>query len=133
MAATNDQYELVINETTKLNLDINGDKLKLSVIDSSTSTKEEKGYNVNTQIGDSGYRVDMALYDERASNYIMGIECDGAMYHSYPFARERDIYRQKFLEMRGWKIHRIWSKNWWENPSKEIEKIHNKVKNIIKE
>lgn len=93
----------------------------------------EKGYNVHTQIGDSGYRVDMALYDERASNYIMGIECDGAMYHSSPFARERDIYRQKFLEMRGWKIHRIWSKNWWENPSKEIEKIHNKVKNIIKE
>lgn len=90
----------------------------------------EKGYNVHTQIGDSGYRVDMALYDEKTSNYIMGIECDGAMYHSSPFARERDIYRQKFLEMRGWKIHRIWSKNWWENPHKEIEKIHSKVKNI---
>ena len=31
--------------------------------------------------------------------------------------------RQKYLESRGWKIHRIWSANWWKNPKLEIDKI----------
>lgn len=42
-------------------------------------------------------------------------------------ARDRDIHRQKYLESRRWRIHRIWSKNWWENPNKEIEKIESLV------
>lgn len=81
------------------------------------------GYEVHTQVGCSGYKIDMAIFDRRKAEYILGIECDGAMYHSSKSARERDIYRQKFLESRGWKIHRIWSKNWWKNPHFEIEKI----------
>lgn len=81
------------------------------------------GYEVHTQVGASGYRIDLAIYDRKKSAYILGIECDGAMYHSSKSARERDIYRQKFLESRGWKIHRIWSRNWWKNSRSEINKI----------
>ena len=69
--------------------------------------------------------------DERASNYIMGIECDGAMYHSSISARERDIFRLNFLESRGWIIHRIWSRKWWENQDKEIEKIKEELNKKI--
>ena len=85
---------------------------------------------VHTQVGDSGYKIDLAIYDKSTLDYILGIECDGATYHSSPSARERDIYRQKFLEMKGWNIHRIWSKHWWENPDKEIDKIIKKVNRI---
>ncbi len=92
----------------------------------------EKNFTVHTQVGDSGYKIDLAIYDEKTSDYILGIECDGATYHSSPSARERDIYRQKFLEMKGWNIHRIWSKNWWENPKKEIEKVLNKINRLKK-
>ncbi|MBC7472968.1 MAG: DUF559 domain-containing protein [Candidatus Sericytochromatia bacterium] len=80
-------------------------------------------YEVHTQVGASGYRIDLAIYDRKRSEYILGIECDGAMYHSSKSARERDIYRQKFLESRGWKIHRIWSRNWWKDPKREINNI----------
>lgn len=90
----------------------------------------EKNYTVHTQVGDSGYKIDLAIYDKENSDYILGIECDGATYHSSPSARERDIYRQKFLELKGWNIHRIWSRNWWENPHKEIEKIIQKLDRI---
>lgn len=85
----------------------------------------EMGYDVRTQVGDSGYRIDLAIYDERNSKFILGIECDGAMYHSSASARERDVYRQEFLESKGWKIHRIWSHNWWNNSKRELEKIKN--------
>ena len=81
----------------------------------------EKGFDVDTQVGVGGYRIDLAI--KKNNNYILGIECDGKLYHNSKSARERDYHRQKYLESRGWKIHRIWSTNWWNNPDEEIEKI----------
>lgn len=90
------------------------------------------GYAVHTQIGVSGYRIDLGIvHPQDSSRYILGIECDGAAYHSSPHAKERDLYRQEFLESRGWEIQRIWSRNWWRNPSTEIEKIDRKVKDLL--
>lgn len=91
------------------------------------------GYEVTTQVGMSGYRIDLAIVDPNdPSKYILGIECDGAMYHSSVNAKERDVYRQRFLESRGWTIERIWSRNWWRNPSAETERIDRKVKELVK-
>lgn len=85
----------------------------------------KRGYEVHTQVGVSGYKIDLAIYDHRKEKYILGIECDGATYHSSKSARERDIHRQRYLESRGWKIARIWSYNWWSDSKGEIEKICN--------
>jgi very-short-patch-repair endonuclease len=91
------------------------------------------GYEVTTQVGMSGYRIDMAIvHPNDSSRYILGVECDGAMYHSSQNAKERDVYRQKFLESRGWTIERIWSRNWWKSPGSEIERIHERVKELLK-
>lgn len=88
------------------------------------------GYKVETQVGTGNYRIDLAVIDDN-NNYIVGIECDGRLYHSSMTARERDYYRQKFLESRGWKIYRIWSTKWWDNKSNEIEKLDNYIKNLL--
>lgn len=91
------------------------------------------GYEVTTQVGMSGYRIDLAiLHPHDSSRYILGIECDGAMYHSSANAKERDVYRQRFLESRGWTIERIWSRNWWKNASAEVERIDQKVKELMR-
>ena len=84
----------------------------------------EEGYNVETQYGVGGYKIDLVIKDDKENN-LLGIECDGRMYHSSKNARERDYHRQKYLESRGGKIYRIWSTNWWKNPGLEIEKIKN--------
>lgn len=88
----------------------------------------EKGYNVDTQVGIGGYSIDLAI--KKDGKYILGIECDGRLYHSSKSARERDYHRQKYLESRGWRIHRIWSSNWWNNPKKEIARICNIVDSL---
>ena len=93
----------------------------------------KRGYEVHTQVGVSGYRIDLAIYDREQSRYILGIECDGAAFHSSKSARERDIHRQNYLESRGWTIHRIWSKHWWRNPKREIDKIDNILKKYNKD
>lgn len=91
------------------------------------------GYEITTQVGMSGYRIDMAvLHPKDRSRYILGVECDGAMYHSSPSARERDVYRQRYLESRGWTIERIWSRNWWKNPVNEIERIDQRIKELVR-
>ena len=53
----------------------------------------------------------------------MGIECDGKTFYPSFAARARDIWREEILRSRGWKIHRIWSSEWWANPNGEIDKV----------
>ncbi|MFE8701556.1 AAA domain-containing protein [Cytobacillus sp. FJAT-54145] len=92
------------------------------------------GYKVDTQVGMSGYRIDLAVvHPKNPEKYILGIECDGAMYHSSPSAKERDVYRQRFLESKGWKVTRIWSRTWWRNSSVEIERIDRLIKQMVED
>ena len=58
---------------------------------------------------------------------MLGIECDGATYHSARSARDRDRLGQQVLENLGWKIHRIWSTDWWRNPGHEIESVNESI------
>ncbi|MCC5841956.1 MAG: DUF3320 domain-containing protein, partial [Opitutales bacterium] len=74
----------------------------------------ENGYDIHTQVGCSGYRIDLAVVAPGyPGRYLLGIECDGATYHRTATARDRDRLRQSVLEGLGWKIHRIWSTDWW--------------------
>lgn len=82
------------------------------------------GYEVDHQIGSAGYFIDLGIKDsERPGRYLLGIECDGATYHSAQSARDRDRLRQQVLEGLGWRIHRIWSTDWFRTPSKELGKV----------
>ena len=81
------------------------------------------GYEVDHQIGSAGYFIDLGIKDpKRPGRYLLGIECDGATYHSAQSARDRDRLRQQVLEGLGWRIHRIWSTDWFRNPAQELRK-----------
>ncbi len=83
------------------------------------------GYEVHSQVGVAGYFIDLAIVDpDRPGRYLLGIECDGASYHSARSARDRDRLRQLVLEQhRGWCIHRIWSTDWYMNPQRQLERV----------
>ncbi|MFZ0547792.1 MAG: DUF3320 domain-containing protein, partial [Candidatus Promineifilaceae bacterium] len=82
-----------------------------------------RGYEVVTQVGSAGFRLDLAVVDpNKPGRYLLGIECDGATYHSARSARDRDRLRQAVLENMGWRIHRIWSTDWFRNPEQELER-----------
>lgn len=87
-----------------------------------------KDYNVMTQVGCSGFRIDMAVKHPKLNGkFCIGIECDGASYHSSRTARERDRLRQAVLEGMGWSIYRIWSTDWIKDPKSEKEKLINAI------
>lgn len=89
----------------------------------------QAGYEVHHQVGCSGYRLDLAVVDPAApGRYLLGIECDGATYHRAATARDRDKLRQLILQNLGWKLHRIWSTDWWHDASKETQRLLDRLK-----
>ncbi len=93
----------------------------------------KEGFSVSSQVGCSGYRLDLAIkHPKNQGEYILGVECDGAQYHSSKYARDRDKVRQSILEDLGWNIHRIWSDDWLNNREYEIKRIKEKVDSILK-
>jgi len=82
---------------------------------------ENEGYEIECQYGAGKFWIDVVVKD-RGRN-ILAIECDGAGYHSSLVARTRDRARQRVLETLGWRIHRVWSTNWWYFEQQEKEAI----------
>jgi superfamily I DNA and/or RNA helicase len=92
---------------------------------------EEIGYIVSKEIGTSGFYIDLGIHHPTLnSNFILGIECDGAFFHSTPYARDRDKIRQSLLESRGWKIERVWSQDWSRDWKAEIAKLDKAIKAV---
>ncbi|MBM4281149.1 MAG: DUF4011 domain-containing protein [Deltaproteobacteria bacterium] len=82
------------------------------------------GYRVHSQVGCSGYRIDLAVVDPtRPGAYLLAIEADGATYHGTRAARARDRLRQQVLESLGWRFHRVWSTDWWHDRQGETARL----------
>ncbi|UCM87228.1 DUF3320 domain-containing protein [Streptomyces marincola] len=74
----------------------------------------EWGYSVQPQVGVAGYRIDLGLrHPDAPGGFALGIECDGAMYHSSKAARDRDRLREEVLTGLGWQLFRIWGTDWY--------------------
>ncbi len=52
-----------------------------------------------------------------------GSSATAPSYHSARSARDRDRLRQQVLEGLGWRIHRIWSTDWFRNPDRELKRV----------
>jgi Uncharacterized protein conserved in bacteria len=72
-------------------------------------------------VGIGGYQIDLAIKQD--DKFILGIECDSHIYEMSESTRERDYHRQKYLESRGWHIHRVWTPGMWKDPQREINNI----------
>ena len=86
------------------------------------------GYTVHTDIGCSGYKIDIGIVDtENTSKYQLGIICDGKNYKRTKTARDREIVQNNVLKALGWNIYRIWTMDWWEKPDEVIATIQEAI------
>ena len=87
------------------------------------------GFETERQVGVAGYFIDLAVkHPHHSGLFALGIECDGMTYHSSRTARDRDRLREKVLMERGWKLHRIWSTDWFVNPQQAKARLIDAVK-----
>ena len=93
-----------------------------------------KGWKVQTQIGVSKFRIDLGVtHPDHPGVYLAGVECDGATYHGSPSARDRDRVRHTILENLGWRLVRLWSTDYFQDPEESIAKIDRHLSKILEE
>ncbi|NRP28214.1 ATP-dependent RecD-like DNA helicase [Marinobacterium sp. xm-d-420] len=91
-----------------------------------------RGWKVQTQVGVSKFKVDLGIiHPDHPGEYLAGVECDGATYHGSPSARDRDRVRQVILENLGWKIVRLWSTDYFQDPDYALKKLHERLEELL--
>jgi len=104
------------------------DNLILSIADGINSL----GYAVKTNIGVSGYQVDIGVvHPDKPDEYILGVLCDSTNYFNGGTALDRNQTQESVLKHLGWCTARIWTLDWWESPTKELERIKTEIENAI--
>jgi len=91
-----------------------------------------KGWQVVPQIGVSRFRIDLGIvHPDKPGDYLVGVECDGATYHSAATARDRDKVRSAILQGLGWKLLRLWSTEWWIDKEGALERLDFAINNLL--
>lgn len=97
-----------------------------------TESLRKLGWAVHTQIGVSKFRIDLGIvHPDAPGRYLAGIECDGAAYHGSPSAKDRDRVRHNILENLGWSLIRIWSTDYFIDPSSTLERVDGQLRNLF--
>ena len=92
------------------------------------------GWEVVPQIGVSRFRIDLGIvHPDRPGDYLVGVECDGASYHSAATARDRDKVRAGVLRGLGWKLVRVWSTEWWVDKDGALQRLHSQIAEILEQ
>jgi very-short-patch-repair endonuclease len=93
-----------------------------------------KGWETHPQIGVSRFRIDLGVvHPDRPGDYLVGVECDGATYHSAATARDRDKVRSEILRTLGWRLVRVWSTEWWVDRDGALERLHESIGATLEE
>jgi very-short-patch-repair endonuclease len=82
------------------------------------------GYEVDTQVGRSEFKIDLAVLDPNdQGRYMLGIICDGSRYYETKTERDREICQPGVLEGLGWKLMRLWTVDWLMNKEAVMDRI----------
>ena len=93
---------------------------------------EKAGYKYQIDVGHSKFKVDIAVLNPfNEDEYLLGILLDGDTYRQSVNTKDREISQINVLTGLGWKLHRIWTMDWWDNSKKEIEKLLDKLNDLV--
>ncbi|MCI2057137.1 MAG: DUF3320 domain-containing protein [Oscillibacter sp.] len=107
---------------------------KTGIADMICAELSQHGYQTRKMVGHSEYRIDIGVIDSKhPDQYLLGILLDGPMYAAAKTTRDREIAQLFVLRSLGWKLHRIWTMDWWDDQKKEIDHLLQKLKEVQSE
>lgn len=84
----------------------------------------QKGYEVDTNVGCSRFKVDIAVRAPgEESAYMAGIIFDGRRYYETKTVRDREVVQPSVLESLGWTVLRVWTLDLYEHPADTLAMI----------
>jgi hypothetical protein len=108
------------NENTNRSRTVNTEGIAQTIC----SYLKEKGFDTQRNVGHSEYKLDIGVIDtENPEQYKLGIMLGGHTYGAAKTTRDREIAQIGVLSGLGWRIHRVWTMDWWDNAQRELDQI----------
>ncbi|MBQ7070320.1 MAG: DUF3320 domain-containing protein, partial [Ruminococcus sp.] len=93
----------------------------------------ELGYDCSCSIGASEYRLDIGVVDpDDPEKYMLGIMLDGRNCRKAPSAKDRFVSQPSVLEGLGWRLLRVWTLDWFDDPERVMAQIKEAIANAKK-
>jgi predicted DNA-binding WGR domain protein len=86
---------------------------------------KKRGFVVDQGVGQSHFRVDLAVRLPEDGTYRLGILIDTPIQYEQAEPLERDVMRPRLLRAFGWQIESVLAKDWYENRDQELARIIN--------
>ena len=104
-----------------------------TVVNSIAEELRAHGHQVDTKVGRSRFKIDLAVIDPRQSDrYLLGIVCDGTNYYATKTQRDREICQPGVLKGLGWNLLRVWTIDWFLNREKVLDRILDEIDRLTK-
>ena len=88
----------------------------------------ERGHSVDTNVGSSDYKVDIAIVDpEDKDSYILGVLIDSRNCYQADGAYDRFVSQESVLRGLGWNIVRVWTLDWLDDCDGVIDTIEARI------
>ncbi len=82
-----------------------------------------EGLDVDDAIGQSRFKVSLAVRNKETSTYRLGIVIDDTSHYDNSDVVEQYCQKPQVLHGFGWDIYHLYTKDWYLNPKKVIEEI----------
>ncbi len=93
----------------------------------------KRGYTVDCSVGRSDFKVDIAIaHPTKNEQYILGIFCGTKSSYESTTAEDRYISQKNVLNGLGWQTMNLHILDWLDNREKALERIENRISEILK-
>jgi very-short-patch-repair endonuclease len=90
----------------------------------------DRGYKVDTNVGQSGFRCDLAVRVRDERRYRLGIMVDTDSYYQNANLLERDVLRPRLLRNFGWQVVMVLTKDWFEDSKAVVQAIEQRLATV---
>jgi predicted DNA-binding WGR domain protein len=94
-----------------------------AVVEQLALALRERGCKVDTNIGQSRFRCDLAVCAADGRTYALGIIVDTETFYANPDIAELCVTRPGILRAFGWRVMVVLTRDWWHEPEAVLERI----------
>jgi len=90
-----------------------------------------RGAAVDVNIGNPGYRIDIAVRSPDGARHLVAVLLDGPSYQGMARARDRERLWEAMLQNLGWTTVRVWCQDWHVDPEGARSRLWKRVDAIL--
>ena len=93
---------------------------------------KDRGIRLHTRVGCSDFRIDIAiLHPDHPETYLLAVLCDGEDFAATREVSDRHLGRRRVLEQLGWRVHQVWTIDWWEDPAGTLDRVEQAYRDAL--